>query len=93
MVQDLSYPKFKLKTTEQEDLLSDYLPFCDTVLIPNPLPIIPKCRDIYDEPFLVLALVGHADYLVTGDRDLLCLADHFACPIVPVEAFFRRIEY
>jgi putative PIN family toxin of toxin-antitoxin system len=93
LIRVLAYPKFKLKTTEQEDLLSDYLPFCDTVLIPNPLPIIPKCRDIYDEPFLVLALVGHADYLVTGDRDLLCLADRFVCPIVPVEVFFRRIEY
>jgi predicted nucleic acid-binding protein len=35
LIRVLAYPKFKLKTTEQEDLLSDYLPFCDTVLMPN----------------------------------------------------------
>jgi putative PIN family toxin of toxin-antitoxin system len=84
----LAYPKFKLTKAEQEDLLADYLPFCDTVLLPEHLPTIPECRDPFDVPFLVLALVGNADYLVTGDRDLLCLVDSFACPIVTVEQFF-----
>jgi putative PIN family toxin of toxin-antitoxin system len=89
LVRVLAYPKFRLTKTEQEDLLSDYLPFCDTVLMPDQLPIIPECRDIYDEVFLVLAVVGNADYLVTGDRDLLCLSDRFICPILPVEAFLK----
>lgn len=88
LIRVLAYPKFKLTRNEQEDLLSDYLPFCDTVLMPKQLPQIPECRDPFDEPFLVLALVGNADYLVTGDRDLLCLADSFSCPIVTVEQFF-----
>ena len=28
LVRVLTYPKFKLTNSEQEDLLSDYLPFC-----------------------------------------------------------------
>lgn len=92
LIRVLTYPKFKLTQTEQEDLLSDYLPFCETVVMPEILPVIPKCRDLYDEPFLVLALAGNADYLVTGDRDLLNLVDHFSCPIVTAEAFFKVIK-
>ncbi len=88
LIRVLAYPKFKLTKAEQENLLSDYLPHCDTVLMPSQLPPIPECRDPFDEPFLFLAVVGRADYLVTGDRDLLCLSDSFSCPIVTVENFF-----
>ena len=91
LIRVLAYPKFKLTKAEQEDLLADYLPFCDTVLLPEQLPVIPECRDPFDEPFLILALVGNADYLVTSDRDLLCLTDIFACPIVTVEQFLTVI--
>jgi uncharacterized protein len=88
LIRVLAYPKFKLTASEQEDLLSDYLPFCETVLMPDVLPTIPECRDLMDVPFLVLALVGKADYLVTGDQDLLCLTDNFSCPIVKADQFF-----
>lgn len=88
LIRVLAYPKFKLTRDEQEDLLSDYLPFCDTVLMPDQSPTIPDCRDPFDAPFLLLALVGQADYLVTGDRDLLCLTNQFACPIVTVDQLF-----
>lgn len=88
LIRVLAYPKFKLTASEQEDLLSDYLPFCETVLMPDILPTAPECRDSMDVPFLVLALVGQADYLVTGDRDLLCLTDNFPCPIVKADQFF-----
>ncbi len=91
-IQVLAYPKFKLTPAEQADLLSDYLPFCDTVRLPDVLPPIPECRDPFDVPFLVLALVGKADYLVTGDQDLLCLADQFACPIMRAEDFLQGID-
>lgn len=91
LIRVLAYPKFKLSKAEQEALLADYLPFCDTVLMPEQLPLIPECRAPFNEPFLVLALVGNADYLVIGDRDLLCLTDIFACPIVTVEQLFTII--
>jgi putative PIN family toxin of toxin-antitoxin system len=92
LIRVLAYPKFKLTRIEQEHLLSDYLPYCDTVLMPSQLPLIPECRDPFDVPFLVLALVGQADYLVTGDRDLLCLVDSFSCPIVTAEKFLEIVK-
>jgi uncharacterized protein len=84
-IRALAYPKFKLSGFEQEELWADYLPYCTVVKIPNPPPVTPKCRDPADIPFLTLALSGHADYLVTGDKDLLILASECACPIVSAE--------
>ncbi|WP_205629999.1 hypothetical protein [Curvibacter sp. PAE-UM] len=45
-------------------------------------------------PFMQLALAGRARGLVSGDRDLLAVADAFTkvggCPILSLEASFRR---
>jgi uncharacterized protein len=87
LIRVLAYPKFKLTSLDREDLLADYLPYCQTVSMPTELPQIPLCRDPFDEPFLHLALVGQAEYLVTGDRDLLNLVDVFKCPIVTASHF------
>ena len=35
--------------------------------------IVTVCRDPKDNMILALALSGHADLIVTGDKDLLCL--------------------
>ncbi|MBF0305212.1 MAG: putative toxin-antitoxin system toxin component, PIN family [Alphaproteobacteria bacterium] len=77
----LSYPKFALDANAREDLLADYLPWCETVVVPVPPPVVPNCRDAFDQPFLELALAGGADALVTGDSDLLALAETFRVPI------------
>lgn len=34
---------------------------------------LPECRDGKDQVFLELAFTGRADFLVTGDEDLLIL--------------------
>lgn len=91
MIRVLAYPKFRLTPEEQQDLLADYLPWCETVLIPNPAPAIPPCRDIHDQPFLELAVSGQADFLVTGDQDLLCMAGEIACPIVNADTFLQTL--
>lgn len=94
LVRVLAYPKFRLSPAEQEELLADYLPYVQTVRIPNPPPVVPPCRDPLDEPFMQLALAGKARVLVSGDRDLLDMADVFAraggCPILSLEVFCRR---
>lgn len=94
LVRVLAYTKFRLSSAEQEELLADYLPDVQTVRIPNPPPAVPACRDPLDEPFIQLALAGKARVLVSGDRDLLDMADAFAraggCPILSLEAFCQR---
>ncbi len=94
LVRVLAYPKFRLGAAEQEELLADYLPYVQTVRIPNPPPAVPACRDPLDEPFMQLALTGKARVLVSGDRDLLDVAESFAkaggCPIMSLEAFCRE---
>ena len=78
----LAYPKFGLTAEQHRDLLDDYLPCCETVVVPDPPPAVPACRDPFDRPFLELARAARADALVTGDADLLELADVFAVPIL-----------
>ena len=63
----LSYPKFRLAHDEREVLLGDYLPWCETVLVPNPIEV-PDCRNPFDRPFLELALTAGADALLTATR-------------------------
>ena len=89
LIRVLAYPKFRLSGPERDDLLADYLPWCETVMV-SPPPPVPDCRDPFDRPFLELAAAGNADGLVTGDRDLLALAGRFDVPIItPAELRLR----
>lgn len=82
LIRVLAYPKFKLGKADQNELLSDYLPWCEVVTIPSPPPVAPQCRDPFDLPFLELAIAGRADALVTGDAGLLALAGQVTFAIV-----------
>lgn len=92
LIRVLAYPKFKLEADQQGELLADYLPWCETVLIPSPPPATPACRDVYDQPFLQLAVAAQADFLVSGDLDLLSLSGQLACPIVSAETFLKTLN-
>ncbi len=95
LIRALAYPKFKLSGDEREDFLADTLPCCITVNIPNPPNATlstPDCRDRFDLPFLHLAVAGQAGVLVTGDEDLLVLAERFVCPILTAEQFMKRLN-
>ena len=88
----LAYPKFKLSAAEREELLADYLPCCRSVHVPARLPKLPQCRDPNDQMFIELAAIGSAEFLVSGDKDLLVLAPEFGQRIVTVEAFLDRVD-
>jgi putative PIN family toxin of toxin-antitoxin system len=51
-----------------------------------------EVRDPKDTPFLAAALAGRADYLVTGDQDLLAAKDVVATRIVTVAEFAREFD-
>ena len=97
LVRVLAYPKFRLSPAEQDELLADYLPYAETVRIPQPPPTVPECRDALDLPFLHLAVAGTAQVLISGDRDLLVIATEFernnACPIVSLETFCKMHSF
>ena len=90
LIRVLCYPKFCLTEHEREELLMDYLPWCETVTVAEP-PSVPECRDPYDLPFLELALAGRADALVTGDKDLLVLSSEFSVPILTPKSLQGRL--
>lgn len=92
LIRVLAYPKFKLTAAEQGELLADYLPYCTTIPLPAKLPHTIQCRGVNDLPFLHLAVVGKADYLVSGDDDLLCLAGQFVCPILTPDGFIKQFS-
>ena len=48
-------------------------------------------RDAKDNKFLALAVAGRADYLVSGDKDLLVLGHIGATPIVTPAQFLDQI--
>ena len=91
LIRVLACPKFELTGEGREDLLGDYLPWCETITVSNPAGI-PDGRDPFDRPFLALALTGEADALVTGDKDLLVLANTFSVPILMPATFRERLD-
>jgi putative PIN family toxin of toxin-antitoxin system len=50
-------------------------------------------RDPKDNKFLALAIAGRADYLVTGDKDLLVLGRIGATPIVTPSDFLNTVNH
>ncbi len=93
LIRVLAYPEFKLDKTEQALLLADFLPYADIVVIneiPKGLPLI---RDKNDQMFLILAVAGKADVLVSGDADILELKNSFHTPpIMTLEELKNWLE-
>lgn len=96
LVRVLAHPKFRLSKSDQDELLADYLPYAHAVRISQPLPTVPERRDSLDVPFMHLAAIGKAQWLVSGDKDLLALAEKFqqatGCPIVTMDTFLNQHE-
>ncbi|MBI3577621.1 putative toxin-antitoxin system toxin component, PIN family [Candidatus Gottesmanbacteria bacterium] len=60
----------------------------------NSIKLVPKttytiCRDPDDNQILALATDGKADYIITGDKDLLALGTIEGIPIVKPKDFLR----
>ena len=93
MLRVLAYPKFKLTQEEQNELLTDLLPFAETIIIDSQEKFsLPNCRDKFDQKFLILAHKADVDFLVTGDNDLLVLNDQTHFEIISPSEFKKLIE-
>ncbi len=82
--------RLKMTPTEFADLV-DSLALLADVIEPSPLAEGLRVRDERDEPVLALLLEpsAAAEILVTGDKDLLALADRFAV-CTPAEFCLRH---
>ena len=90
LVRVLGYPKFRLSESERADLLGEYLPWCEAVVVRRPVDV-PDCRDPADRMFLELTVSASADALVTGDSDLLTLDRTLDVPVLTPTAFRTQL--
>jgi putative PIN family toxin of toxin-antitoxin system len=56
----------------------------------HPATRIGECRDPDDDRILEAALAGYADYIVTGDADLLSMGTFRTIPILTAATFLDR---
>lgn len=82
LVRTLRSPRFEIEQDAIMSVAAAYLDYCERIVVPDPPPETPICRDPNDQPFLILAYHAAADYLVTKDPDLLALKDESEIPIV-----------
>jgi putative PIN family toxin of toxin-antitoxin system len=71
------------------ETLADYLGFLKVIQIPKTLTAV--CRDPDDNMVLECALAGHAQYIVSGDKDLLELKEFRGIRIVRAAEFLNSL--
>lgn len=64
----------------------------EAVMVPGGRTVDYTSRDEKDDPILASAADGHADYIVTGDLDLLTLGAFEGIPIVTPEQFLKILD-
>lgn len=67
-------------------MLSAFEPFIDLIDVESTITV---CRDPKDNFLLALAKDGKADYLITGDKDLLDLQKFGKTKIITIANFFE----
>ncbi len=84
----------KLRKYISQDELEDLLETIDEVAdFVNVTSKISECRDPKDNFLLLLAVDGKADYLLTGDKDLLVLKKIGDTEIRTISEFFDIVDF
>jgi putative PIN family toxin of toxin-antitoxin system len=79
---------FHLSSSEADRVIEEIRSFAILVF---PIEVIHRCQDEADNRVLECALEGQADAIVTGDRQLLNLAEFKNIPILSLSALLRQI--
>nr|WP_315149464.1 putative toxin-antitoxin system toxin component, PIN family [uncultured Flavobacterium sp.] len=85
----ISKPKLKKYFSENalEEMLTVFDPYIDFITVKSTVSI---CRDPNDNFLLALAKDGKANYLLTGDNDLLDIGKYEKTIIVKISEFFEQ---
>jgi putative PIN family toxin of toxin-antitoxin system len=92
VVDVLGRPNFRTKYHIQSDdiaALVNLIRLRGDLVIPNR--VVEICRDPKDDKFLTAALAGQAEYIVSGDADLLVLSPFEEIPILSPTAFLAEL--
>lgn len=78
---DIPYPRVR-------DIIRDVLSYSHLVVARQLT--LPELRDLKDIPVIASAVAARADYIVTGDKDLLVLKEFRGTRIVTAKVFFDK---
>ncbi|WP_291105204.1 MULTISPECIES: putative toxin-antitoxin system toxin component, PIN family [unclassified Flavobacterium] len=87
----ITKPKLQKYFSENalEEMLTVFDPYIDFITVKSKVVI---CRDPNDNFLLALAKDGKANYLLTGDNDLLDIGKYEQTIIIKISEFFEQIK-
>ncbi len=84
----LEYPKFSLTRREIKTIIEEeVLPYFEVTEISDTVKRI--CRDTDDDKFIACAVSASADFIVTGDKDLLDMGKYRSVKIIKASELLR----
>ena len=87
----LGYPKFLLSNEEKRLILrEEILPFFEVMEVREKVKGI--CRDPGDDKFISCAVSAGADFIVTGDKDLMAVKRYKSVKIVTASDFLKMMD-
>jgi putative PIN family toxin of toxin-antitoxin system len=79
--------RFPSSSPDAGRILSEVVDLSSFVIVSEAIHV---CRDPDDDRMLECAVAGHADYVITGDKDLLVLHPFRGIPIVSARYFLEN---
>ncbi|MCW3109855.1 MAG: Nucleotide binding protein PINc [Segetibacter sp.] len=91
LISVIYYPKFDkyLSSDDRSSFLKSYINLAKKI---NVTSSITACRDSKDNKFLELAVDGNAEYIITGDKDLLVLHPFRNISIITPASFLEMVS-
>lgn len=72
--------------------ISDILDILSDAAVVTPSQKVNVCRDQHDDKFIECAIAAGADYIVSGDEDLLIIKEYGKIKIVSADAFLQILD-